>query len=236
MQQLLESNQEISRRLRNLEGTYDSESVLTTCFRNGNSDKATEKDGEHADFSHNYPFGPEIHEFSSDQRRSRYCYTFERDLETSRVYKRTRNYESDVSFASSAIRTHSWSVFSGLSLSQVSKISAIGLPVYRDDIFNDESYKFESSKQPEPSGANAIPAESSSNFHKIGPNKLNRGTRNSGLVSIKASAPSLKRPQPQFLSSKYPRRYNLVIVGDGGVGKTSLCIRVCPLAFKSLCL
>ncbi|KAH6682774.1 hypothetical protein B0J14DRAFT_574349 [Halenospora varia] len=67
VQQLLESNQEISRRLRNLEGTYDSESVLTTCFRNGKSDKATKKDGEHADFSHNYPFGPEIHEFSSDQ-------------------------------------------------------------------------------------------------------------------------------------------------------------------------
>jgi hypothetical protein len=65
---------------------------------------------------------------------------FQIDLGTSRVYRRTESYESDVSFTSSAIRTHAWSIFSGLSLSQVSMISAIALPLSLDEIYNQEGY------------------------------------------------------------------------------------------------
>lgn len=65
---------------------------------------------------------------------------FQIDLETSRVYQRTEIYKSDVSFTSSAVRTHAWSVFSGLSLSEVSVISAIALPLYLDEISNMEWY------------------------------------------------------------------------------------------------
>jgi len=57
------------------------------------------------------------------------------------VYQRTAQYESDVSFTSSAVRTHAWSIFSGLSLSEVSVISAIALPIYLNEVFNDEWYK-----------------------------------------------------------------------------------------------
>ena len=66
--------------------------------------------------------------------------SFEDDLNGSRVYKRTQFYESDVSFTTSAIRTHSWSIFSGLSLAEVSIISAIALPLYLFEISNSQWY------------------------------------------------------------------------------------------------
>jgi hypothetical protein len=74
-------------------------------------------------------------------------FAFENDLETSRVYKRTQHYSSDVSFTSSAVRTHAWSIFSGLSLADVSVISAIALPLYSCDISNSQWYKFGESGQ-----------------------------------------------------------------------------------------
>jgi hypothetical protein len=66
--------------------------------------------------------------------------SYEIDLKTSRVYRRTQPYKEDVSFTSSAVRTHAWSVFSGLSLSQVSSISAIALPVYSEELFHPELF------------------------------------------------------------------------------------------------
>lgn len=65
---------------------------------------------------------------------------FEVDLETSRVYRRTEQFKSDISFTSSAMRSHTWSIFSGLSLSEVSVISAIALPLYLNEIYNNEWY------------------------------------------------------------------------------------------------
>ncbi len=56
------------------------------------------------------------------------------------MYRRTESYESDVSFTSSAIRTHAWSIFSGLSIFQVSIISPISLPLSLDEIYNQEGY------------------------------------------------------------------------------------------------
>jgi hypothetical protein len=70
--------------------------------------------------------------------------SYEIDLKTSRVYRRTQPYKEDVSFTSSAVRTHAWSVFSGLSLSQVSSISAIALPVYSEELFHPELFKVSS--------------------------------------------------------------------------------------------
>ena len=65
---------------------------------------------------------------------------FEDDLGKSRVYKRTERYESDVSFTTSVVRDHAWSVFSGMSLSEISLISAIALPLHLDDVSNQEWY------------------------------------------------------------------------------------------------
>jgi hypothetical protein len=142
MQQLLESNLDLSRRLRNLEDTYDSESNLTTCFRNGSSAEADDT-GEGADLISYQSTSLDSEDSSNFLHRTNSQFSFESDLDTSRVYRRTRPYPlEDASFTSSAIRTHVWSIFSGLSLSQVSNISALALPVYSDDISNSQRYNF----------------------------------------------------------------------------------------------
>ena len=55
-------------------------------------------------------------------------------LYASRVYRRTQGYENEVfSLRSSVARTHAWSIFSGISLAEISNISVIALPIYASD-------------------------------------------------------------------------------------------------------
>jgi len=54
---------------------------------------------------------------------------FELILGTSRVYRRVEGNECDMSFGDSDVRTHAWSILSGLSLSDISVISVIALPL-----------------------------------------------------------------------------------------------------------
>jgi GTPase KRas len=116
---------------------------MTSCFRNGNITEAAE-DNDTNDLQH------EIHL----TRRAMMRYSllgqnleedasqpgYHVDLGNSKVYRRTEQYESDVTFTSSAIRTHAWSIFSDMSLSEVSLISAIALPLHLDEISNQEWY------------------------------------------------------------------------------------------------
>jgi cell division control protein 24 len=67
-------------------------------------------------------------------------FDFENDLETSRVYRRAQRDTMDFSFRSSVAHTNAWSQFSGLSLSKISMISAIALPLYPDEIENGQHY------------------------------------------------------------------------------------------------
>jgi cell division control protein 24 len=69
-------------------------------------------------------------------------FDFEDDLESSRVYRRAQRETMDFSFRSSIARSRSWSVFSGLSLSDVSVLSVIALPIHSDDITNAHHYHF----------------------------------------------------------------------------------------------
>jgi hypothetical protein len=61
-------------------------------------------------------------------------FTFDGDLEASRVYQRVRLDICDASFNSSVARTHAWSVFTGISLSAISAVSAIALPLYAEEL------------------------------------------------------------------------------------------------------
>lgn len=69
-------------------------------------------------------------------------FDFEDDLELSRVYRRAVRETMDFSFRSSIARSHNWSVFSGLSLGDISILSVIALPLYQGDITNAEHYDF----------------------------------------------------------------------------------------------
>lgn len=69
-------------------------------------------------------------------------FEFQDDLESSRVYRRAKRDTCDHSFTSSTGRTNAWSIFSGLSIADISNISAIALPLYAPDITNSQHYAF----------------------------------------------------------------------------------------------
>lgn len=77
-------------------------------------------------------------------------FDFETDLEASRPYRRAHRDTMDFSFRSSVAHSDAWSVFSGLSLSDVSILSVIALPIYADEIGNANHYAF-GSRPPAPS-------------------------------------------------------------------------------------
>ncbi|KAI0421682.1 hypothetical protein F5X98DRAFT_329061 [Xylaria grammica] len=69
-------------------------------------------------------------------------FAFEQDLESSRAYAEAVYRHSQLSVTSTALYTTALSVFSKLSLSQVSSISFYALPVYATDLHNSELYVF----------------------------------------------------------------------------------------------
>ncbi|KAF4458423.1 hypothetical protein FALBO_14849 [Fusarium albosuccineum] len=77
-------------------------------------------------------------------------FEFEDDLETSGVYRRARRNRDtmDFSFRSSVAKSHVWSILSGLSMSDVSIMSMMALPVYQEDLTNAQHYDFGQGPQP----------------------------------------------------------------------------------------
>jgi hypothetical protein len=117
--------------------------MITYCFRNGSMPDFPEGEA-HAEQSFQLEFST-VENISHGSNLptegcAGYRTGFEVDLGTSRVYRRTGRFKSDVSFTSSAIRSHAWSIFSGLSLSEVSMLSAIALPLYLNEIYNNKWY------------------------------------------------------------------------------------------------
>ena len=73
-------------------------------------------------------------------RRSLFELSFEKDLKASRVYRRIKRDTMDFSMRSSVARSHGWSIFSGMSLSDISEISVLALPLHPTDISNPQHY------------------------------------------------------------------------------------------------
>lgn len=67
-------------------------------------------------------------------------FTFEKDLRASRPYMRALKRYSDCTATSSVAPSMGWSFFSGISLAEVSCLSAIGLPVASQDLWNGNRY------------------------------------------------------------------------------------------------
>nr|RBQ97623.1 hypothetical protein FVER53263_00125 [Fusarium verticillioides] len=77
-----------------------------------------------------------------DTQASAIKFTFDQDLQASRVYNRAIGRQSMTSLTSTALYTTALSLFSNLSLSQVSNISFYALPVYSSDLSNSGCYIF----------------------------------------------------------------------------------------------
>ena len=76
-------------------------------------------------------------------KRNQFGFVFEEELNGSWVYQRaSRQMDGSSSIISSAGRTASWSMLTGLSLSDISNLAVLALPVYAEDISNRELYQF----------------------------------------------------------------------------------------------
>ena len=75
-------------------------------------------------------------------------FAFEELLVNSRAYRNAALDNSDAfSVATSAGRTATWSMLSGLSLSEMSNIGILAIPIYTSDIANKEAYDFSAPQQ-----------------------------------------------------------------------------------------
>jgi hypothetical protein len=78
-------------------------------------------------------------EFDLTPRR----FAFEQDLEQSVAYRRIPKWsQDDISFRSSILNYHALSFLSHCSLGDVSAMSFVALPIFRDDISNNKHYSF----------------------------------------------------------------------------------------------
>ncbi|KAH7254364.1 Pleckstrin homology domain-containing protein [Fusarium redolens] len=137
---LLDSNDALSRRLMNIEDALDTQAVISRrmsllSLAGSPSQDTTQNSQSDATES-------PATSINTDTSNSISKFDFEDDLESSRVYRRALRETMDFSFRSSVARSHNWSVFSGLSLGDISIMSFIALPVYQDDITNAEHYDF----------------------------------------------------------------------------------------------
>ncbi|WXC48166.1 hypothetical protein QX201_007881 [Fusarium graminearum] len=126
IQELLFSNQDLHRRIKGLEGQGQAIVAYTS---DETSTIRPLEDSRPASFV--------------DTQDSVIRFTFEQDLQASRVYGRAfidRN--SMTSFTSTALYTTALSLLSKLSLSQVSSIAFYAIPVYSSDLSNSECYVF----------------------------------------------------------------------------------------------
>lgn len=107
VQQLVQDNAEIKRRLEMPETSSESENILTTCFRNGKSAETAETEGSTSNPAINRQNRtPMLHTSSNSVRPLDFRPTLENVLNDSRVYRLTKSYESDISFTSSGVRSH----------------------------------------------------------------------------------------------------------------------------------
>jgi hypothetical protein len=76
-------------------------------------------------------------------KRNQFGFLFEEELNGTWVYQRAaRKMDGSSSIISSAGRTASWSMLTGLSLSDISNIAVLALPIYAEEISNRELYQF----------------------------------------------------------------------------------------------
>ncbi|KAH7176269.1 ras family-domain-containing protein [Dactylonectria macrodidyma] len=124
VEMLLERNHDLSERMMGIESAFDtiSQHQATFQFTAGIDSLAPHT--------------------ASPKRSSLVEFEFERYLKASRVYRRAKRDTMDFSVRSSVARTHAWSVFSGISLSNISEISVLALPLYAEDIANPQHYNF----------------------------------------------------------------------------------------------
>lgn len=142
VRQVLESNQEMTKRLRALER---QNSVARSAHRSMNEPMEAHNDeGSTIRPRRQNSSNSNRTVLRSLSRTTAYPFTFDQVLQRTRVYSRSAGLldrrSSGISFSSSAVRSVGWSMLSGLSVSDVSNISVLALPISRDDLYNQQHF------------------------------------------------------------------------------------------------
>jgi hypothetical protein len=142
MARLLESTSGLSERISHVECSLEMAATHHTVGNRLSSVSSQEKGRS--------PFGTSSRSTADDQtaESAPAVRTFEEDLYRSWVYRRSlARGPRTFSLATSTQLTQSWSMLSGLSLSNISNIAIQKLPIYAADLKNTEHYSFPNSYQ-----------------------------------------------------------------------------------------
>ncbi|KAI3587306.1 hypothetical protein IWW34DRAFT_712031 [Fusarium oxysporum f. sp. albedinis] len=134
---LLDSNEALSRRLMNIENALDTQTITSRRMSILSLSVSPPQDATQPSIAETPAAS-----IDTGSRLAISKFDFEDDLESSHVYRRALRETMDYSIRSSVARSYNWSVFSDLSLGDISIMSFIALPVYQDDITNAEHYDF----------------------------------------------------------------------------------------------
>jgi len=156
---LMRNNLELARRIAHLEHCFDTsqmthtrrqESLVTVTM--STHDDASVRMQETSDALSLFPYdaaadfeqGKPTASSNEHQESTRTAvnFEFERVLFSSRVYYGTKSHTSDVSFRSSVGLSHAWTALSDISLSNISSISVVALPLTSKDVSNRHHYAF----------------------------------------------------------------------------------------------
>lgn len=120
VQEVLKTNVNMASRLRNLERMHPA---MAASFRTSQNDTATSEGAESRAIS----------------RMTYYKFAFEEELETSPAYKKAGL--NQIRFSKSSTSSNGPSYLSGLSLCDVSNVSAIALPISSMELWNHHRYR-----------------------------------------------------------------------------------------------
>ena len=136
VEQVLADNQDMSRRLRNVE-----HKPVQSSYSLGTDP------GDDASTTSSRTFTPPLrglplYNLPESVQRNKFGFAFEEDLLASRVYRKPLFSDSRSSLVTSAARTTASSILSALSLTDVSNISILAVPICAGEISNQDRYTF----------------------------------------------------------------------------------------------
>ena len=138
--QVLESNNELARRIANMEMQLEgSDYHATSTIRHplaSINETASTRSTKLLSWKPNILGGHRASSFGNFDQ------ALQRDLRESAVYAPNRRRDSCPSMSSSAVQSLGWSSFSKCSLAAISRISVIRLPIYSHDLWNPQCYQF----------------------------------------------------------------------------------------------
>ncbi|KAJ4112331.1 hypothetical protein BFJ63_vAg14040 [Fusarium oxysporum f. sp. narcissi] len=206
VEELLQSNQDLASRIRGLEREG---SIIAESRRDDVSTLRQARGSKSLSFI--------------DTQASAIKFTFDQDLQASLVYNRAIGRQSITSLTSTALYTTALSLFSNLSLSQVSNISFYALPVYSNALSNNECYVFGEEGAVVRSDSSQAPKSSTSQ------QKTQNGAENIFPPTNQAQAPprllgrfARRRKKPVVSAPENP--YHVTHIGfDGSTGQFTAC-------------